>query len=153
MMAGLRMPLHFLVSNIPPPHQTKGQTYSTVLSIWAPQIGTSSRTEICMVSFRFMYPFPSKIPLEVNIKWSQTAVILHIPVNRMADKYIVTVMPSQTGGTCSVLTYSKRLFVSKLMIAEVPPILIWQRCFSQKTRICHKWTISGTTKNNSFLFF
>lgn len=58
---------------------SKSITYSAVLSIWAPQIGAGSRTEISMVSFRFMNPFPAKIPLEVNIKWTQTAIILHIP--------------------------------------------------------------------------
>lgn len=35
-----------------------------------------------------MNPFPAKIPLEVNIKWTQTAIILHVPGKQNTHKHI-----------------------------------------------------------------
>lgn len=49
-----------------------------MLSVRAPQIWTGPGTEVSIVAFGFMNPFPPKIPLEINVKWTQAAIVLHI---------------------------------------------------------------------------
>lgn len=55
-------------------------THPAVLGVRAPQVWAGPSTEVGIVPFGFMNPFPPKIPLEINVKWTQAAVILHISV-------------------------------------------------------------------------
>lgn len=49
-----------------------------VLSVWTPQIRACPSTEVGIIPFGFMDPFPPKIPLEINVKRAEAAIILHI---------------------------------------------------------------------------
>lgn len=44
-----------------------------------PKVRAISGTEIGFVSLRFMYPFPVKVPTEINVQGPQTAALLPIP--------------------------------------------------------------------------
>lgn len=60
-------------------------TYPAMLGVRAPQVWARPGTEVGIVPFRLMYPFPPKIPLEINVKWTQAAIILHISDKRKSS--------------------------------------------------------------------
>jgi hypothetical protein len=47
-----------------------------------------------MIPFGFMYPFPPEIPLKINVKWTQAAIILHISVERKSKADFEADFPS-----------------------------------------------------------
>lgn len=77
-----------------------------MLGVGAPQVRARPSAEVGVVPFGLMDPFPPKIPLEINVKRTQAAIVLHVPVTRRVTERLKLTSPPRHPKPRERLAYS-----------------------------------------------
>lgn len=109
--------------------------YLGMLSVGAPQIGTSPSTEVSLVALGLMNPLPAQVLLKVDVEWPQAAVVLNISKDSKKDQIIFFILLGMKRvyrrmtehDICSKKGEARKLiYIVKHLLRHECPSLHWQ---------------------------